>query len=719
MPLVDEVQRLCERLAPAGWRDLLLLHGLDIDARPLDAELTKALTVDRTVKGFEDFSLHGERAIEPGTPAGSLLYHALASPNVLLGAGDRPLTDFPSAAELETLLNYVYGATPPSMAQLQERAGAGATLALVVFAVEYRPRPETVHRKYADLCFSRIGIARVGTAPMLYEPHLRGFRPFVEDQSSAMRVTPTRYSAYLAVQQKGQIGQGWMPGDDKLDFWIPLHKVFNGPECIAGLEMQVDLEAYHVNDKLREFHIRQKNIDWSEPDISQAPFVLTENLAQWANTQQFGAGLCVPVPRVRLVEPAEYQGKPLYFSVPENPNFQGYIINKRHQLLDDGSIRDLNNEPDVEGIIKAGNYRAVHFIDFTAEGWIKAHSPTLSAQVPLSVASYSILAAPDFYPACGQAELIEWATQQNFPDQIWYSKLTALSELRVPGNPHMSGCHFGLGDQSVPALVSQLSTDQGDATTGKVAIAQRQSWLPDTAAGTFSPGWEIAGDGETFRTKFLCAYNLGSPFTEDVRICSAAGGFWPAVTPDSARTFEPYGVKPTVIPLTDAETGQTGKPSWDGEVGPHLITVDGRQVVEYTAYEYSDYTNNALAGKLSLQGTGQTSREDYQQRILAMQVAYFAVGATSRTDKGEWAVLSFQPVVRPDTALEQAEREAGEKLSGDTLFFFSLYRYGAISTPVDYTRRHVEIEQMVELFIGDSRLLINTNGAGWQARGHG
>lgn len=715
MALIDEVQYLCERLEPAGWYDLLLLHGLDIKARPLNIELAKVLTVDRTIKGFEDFSLQGERAIEPGTPAGSLLYHALASPNVTLGAGGEPLTDFPTAAELEMLLNYVYGATPPSLAQLQARADS--TLALVVFAVEYRPRPETVHRKHADLCFSRTGIARVGTAPMLYEPYLRGFRPFVEGQPHAMRVTPTRYSAYLAVQQKGQIGPGWVAGDEELDFWIPLHKVFNGCECIAGLDLQLDLEAYHVNDKLRQFHIRQKCIDWSEPDISQAPFVVTENLAQWADNQQFGAGLCVPVPHERLVEPAQYQGQPVFFSVPPNYNFD-YIINKRHQLRDDGSIRDLNNEPNVEQIIKDGNYRALHFIDFTAEGWIKAHCPVLSQQVPLSVAAYSILSAPDFYPACGQAELVEWEQQQGFPESIWYVSLKALSERRLAANPQMAGGHFVLEDKGVPALVSQLSTDQGNATTGPVARAERQSWLPDTAAGTFSPGWEIAGDGQGFVPKFMCAYNLGSPFTEDVRICSAAGGYWPAVTPDSARTFEPEvkGSKSTVIPLTDAEIGQTGGISWDGEVGPRLIFVDGRQVVEYTAYEYSDYTNNALAGQLSLQGTGKTSSEAYQQRILAMQLAYFIVGARDRADKGQWAVLSFQQVVRPDAALEQAESEGGEKLPGDKFFFFSLYRYGAISTPADFTRRHVEVVQKVDMFIGDSNLLINTDGAGWQVR---
>lgn len=97
--------------------------------------------------------------------------------------------------------------------------------------------------------------------------------------------------------------------------------------------------------------------------------------------------------------------------------------------------------------------------------------------------------------------------------------------------------------------------------------------------------------------------------------------------PDSARTFEPALSKPTVIPLRDSENGQTGETSWDGETGPRLVTVNGRLTVEYTAYEYSDYTSNALAGRLSLSVTGQISREDYQHRILAMHLAYIAIGA--------------------------------------------------------------------------------------------
>ncbi|WP_414583038.1 hypothetical protein [Scytonema sp. PCC 10023] len=50
MPLIEDVKRVCDcpkgsghmdnRLAPFGWRDLLLAHGLDITATNLKQEFT-------------------------------------------------------------------------------------------------------------------------------------------------------------------------------------------------------------------------------------------------------------------------------------------------------------------------------------------------------------------------------------------------------------------------------------------------------------------------------------------------------------------------------------------------------------------------------------------------------------------------------------------------------------------------------------------------------
>lgn len=110
MTLIDDVQTVCHRLAPHGWADLLAQHGLDITAPNLAEELPD---IRRDSPGFEDFAMEGKRGVEPGRPARSLLFHALASPNVVTGVEAAPLGAFPTLAEIEAVENYVFGVEPP------------------------------------------------------------------------------------------------------------------------------------------------------------------------------------------------------------------------------------------------------------------------------------------------------------------------------------------------------------------------------------------------------------------------------------------------------------------------------------------------------------------------------------------------------------------------------------------------------------------------------
>ena len=70
MPLVDDVKLVCDRLAPLGWRSLLMqVSGNQLDIKQatpaaLRTQLAKTLTaIDRNVAGFSDFSLDGKRGI--------------------------------------------------------------------------------------------------------------------------------------------------------------------------------------------------------------------------------------------------------------------------------------------------------------------------------------------------------------------------------------------------------------------------------------------------------------------------------------------------------------------------------------------------------------------------------------------------------------------------------------------------------------------------------
>ncbi|MFM7099731.1 MAG: twin-arginine translocation signal domain-containing protein, partial [Verrucomicrobiota bacterium] len=146
-PLSSGVTLLCRRLASLGWRDLLrdVTGGqLDLAADDLERQLLAPLRkIDRTHPGFGDFSLAGTKAVEPGIPDRSLLYHALAAPTVVANRRGEKLKGFPTLAEIETLENFIYGSRK---ATLEDLAGPSKPedLAVVVFALHYRSTPMSV-----------------------------------------------------------------------------------------------------------------------------------------------------------------------------------------------------------------------------------------------------------------------------------------------------------------------------------------------------------------------------------------------------------------------------------------------------------------------------------------------------------------------------------------------------------------------------------------------
>src|SRR3712207_5135574 len=126
-PLVNQVAAALGRLAQLGWRQLLLdVTGgeLDIAAADLKSELIKPLAkIDRSYPGFGDFDAGGSQAIEPGSQSSSLLYHALASPTVVVHRNGAMLSGFPTLSEIEVIENYIYGVESPNLEELRQRAG--------------------------------------------------------------------------------------------------------------------------------------------------------------------------------------------------------------------------------------------------------------------------------------------------------------------------------------------------------------------------------------------------------------------------------------------------------------------------------------------------------------------------------------------------------------------------------------------------------------------
>ena len=300
---------------------------------------------------------------------------------------------------------------------------------------------------------------------------------------------------------------------------------------------------------------------------------------------------------------------------------------------------------------------------------------------------------------------------------------------------------FSIDDDTVTALVS-LPLDAGTTQSGAPAtFVRRHLQLPDGMAGLFDPGWDLSQDRTADNQFFLANYGLGTPFIEDAKLCAAPSSFWPGVSPDSAREFqpvkhleEPYQAWPTIAPMTDEELGIVeveglGFLPWDGVRGPHLTVVDGKEVVDYPEFAHTDYLETVEHFTAAL--TGKVDHEEYIARVLAMAQVYWALGirwsdfgekygiaeALDRFQaaKGEWTVLSFRALgEETDDELTEAETAAGIRLQGDTRYRFHLFQWNGVETQSDDVRRIlVGIKEQAVAYADLTNILLRQHGT-WE-----
>jgi hypothetical protein len=737
MALIDDVKAVCDDLAPHGWSELLKKHGLDITvaANALAAELDKPLTVDRTLPGFEDFVDAGvgggrSRGVEPGRPTFSLLYHALASPNVLHRLDGMKLGKFPTLKQIETVEDYVFAAAKESLAKLRALAKQNnVTLGVVVFSYEYRGAADTCHRRYADLVFARTGLTRVGTAPPRYDGTTRGFLPFDSSDAFAIRVLPARYAAFIAVKQKGN-GANFCPmrfiggaqQDASRDFWLPLHKLFPGDECLTDVKgLTVTLTARHINEKLGRIHkVLGNTSGLPAAALNKPPFAFTAGIAEFSTDPADCRGFLVPVVHPRLVEPATLNGNPVSFKVPANadtfsstvtiePDAQGRFhpapnyVNARHVIQQ--GLPDLNlNEQTLTtdqliARVQTNRDRVRLFVDFSGDGAITVTVPapvkTLAGRNVLP--AYSLVTPPDFFPSCDQRELTEWANSPAVPDvlrdRIWFRTPNVLSDQRVVPNLQLPGAPFSKTDTTATAIVSMFGTTSGFRSEAHNVDPLRHSHLPDDAAGVFFPGWDVGTD-QLGGVPHLAGYGLGSPFPEDAKLCAALGTFWPAVAPDVTRSMDPPDSNDTaftVSPLTDEEIGQIGSRPWDGVMGPVVVKEGSQEFVEYNSFAHVDYVDNALAGKFSVSVLGRIDSTEYKNRVLSAGFVHAILERELGGEPKTWVVLSFRRLNPGDPDQRDAEDQAGSMLLGQT------YRYEFFRKNAPFDAPHAPRKRRMEL----------------------
>ena len=693
MPMIDDARVTLQRLSDSGWRPILDRLGID----PAGADLRQALlrpvpdqSAIRQVPGFEEAARDAVRSVAPGDPARSLLYHALASPAVRFAPDGRALGAFPTPAELDLFENLVFGIEAPALEDILA-SFPGASIAIAVFGREYRQRRGTVHGAHADMVYSRTGVTRVGTLAAHWDGASRSFLPRIgDDDLHAIRVMPCRYAVYLAVQRLGDPNDfgpykadrtfraaqrfGTTPQTDRLDsaheFWVPVHKLFSGPECLRGRDLSVAFEASHVNEKLRRIHAKNMGVPRSqmapgqtfdsgfgEPEISRPPFTVTTGLADFSGAAEDGPGVLAAFVRPRLIEPADLDSEPIGTRVPRRrslsasftipgdrvqslPGFRAHRapewMHVRTHLRANGTEQDLNLSQNVVEVVESGRvgnsdpYVARHYSDFTGDGWLAASVTGVPIPLTRLVPAYSLIAAPDFYPFVSQSELIDWALDvlpSNFGRRIWEVPPLTLCDQRDAPNLALRrfGAPFVAEDKTVTAIVGQAGSVTG-VQSGSTVQFQRTSYLSDNAAGIYAPGWDTSIDFDPVgQAKHLAAHGLGSPFPEDAKLCAALSAFWPAVAPDTSRSYE----RAIVSPMTDREIGLEDAPPWDGVPGLRLVQVNGQPHVEVDDFAHVDYVRTALEGRFTMAETMKVSQSEYQARIIATQRMFDAL-----TDEG-------------------------------------------------------------------------------------
>lgn len=724
MALLDEVKACLNRLAPRGWAKLFDRHNLDITVPKTDLadQLIKPLNIKRDQPGFEEFALDGRQAVQPGDPARSLLYHALASVDVVpLKSGTLVDADFATLAELDAIENYIYSLAHRTLGSFQNPIVA-------VVAYQYRGKLVSAHRRHADLVFSRTGVARVGTTAARYSGAARAFDPIPAGQARGFAALPARYAAFIAEYRSPTATDAVLratPGiDANIPFIFPVHKLFAGKECLwdANNDQPLTIPAikfveFHVNEKLARMHRKSDDnpgrvTPLPQFDITAPPFVRTSrDSSDLVDLTPIGASVLVsPVPKPLVRTARQKVGTTtelVRFRVPKATNANRFwtsldlgatgagraapeYANIRQEVVQTASgafrLRDLNQVPNqgtlpkdrFDAKLNAGGYEAAHFIDGTCDGAISVVVPS-AIGLPV-LPAFSLVTAVDYFPMVDQVEIEQWLEDmqgapiglaeagQVFPqggpkplsDGRFKMQANSLApsrhkpnpELPDPLAPNSSRPAFDPTERANFSATAIVSRAPGTETNNVSEPKRATSWLPDSASDVFMPGWDVS-----LHNRSYVSYGLGSPFPEDAKLCAALNSFWPAVAPDSSRTygFPPgSGLLPTSIPLLDAELGYHpnhqrvaagevhSKNGWDGDFGP-FVTRDagGNLFVNASDPMRADQTRAALDGTVGFAGL---ERVDAAELIRRMQDLEFCrrLLVTQNVGAASWLVAVEQ-----------------------------------------------------------------------------
>jgi hypothetical protein len=779
MDLFASIIKICHRLAPYGWREIFQRHGLDIMAADLRKELHRniAVTIDRRVPGFMDFIGLGFSAIHPYNPAMSLLYHALASPNVHPDPGNSVHENrdaYPTLTELDTIENYIFSSDHPENSMVLrdkkffEDHFRKGTLCTAVFAYQYRPGSKTAHGHYADIAYSRTGIARMGTAAAQYVPSARSYWPVPEGGENGFGVMGVRYGLFIA-ELREKVSTEEVMLAKKIDsekYIFPLHKIFPGKDCVVGLEIPAfDFHEEHISEKLKLL-FQSREVKKTTFDIDRAPFVRRSGAGLDLELHPFGSSvMLLPKPLETMISVAKQDDRTVHFKVqnknikednrfstslqienhkpPAEARIAPEYVNIRFELKPRSGKQKTEEivnlfdefsaalEDDFLKKINDGGYEAVVFTDGSCDGCIDVKFSDPFDWLSASCPAYSIVAAPDFFPLCDQSDIANWEHDIRTKDQFREGGSDPLFLTRKFVNPTIQspvgkGSAFaGVNKENIKTTTAIVSMSVLSSGNPEAKNNDRQvSWLPDAASGYFAPGWDVTlVKTEEFPYDYLSTAGLGSPFPEDSKLCAALNSFWPAVAPDASRTFVAtrdlqYKFFSTALPLTDEELGlhplhpmvlaklKKSTTGWDGEQGPFFE--NNRRWVNYTSIDRSDYTANMLKNLFTVENLSRIDSSQWIDRMMAMRNCIFAL-----PPKGDHVSTSKLIVVSFET-IELWEKEPPEiridkLLNGPGFVFECAHLKGKEKLTDDPKRRQMAVDKSFICMLSDRFLFWKDN----------
>ncbi|MET1028381.1 MAG: hypothetical protein ABWY00_14525, partial [Dongiaceae bacterium] len=703
---------------PAAWKQLLREGiGLDVTAADLDGALRGKAVIDRSRSGFDDLSPAVTLIVEPGDPALSAIYHAFASPRVAPAAGDGVW--WPSPEDLDLLENWitclkpldpvqmpagavigvfayeyrpsgmtphgkhadiVYGRTGISRIGQAEAVWDGAARAwgsrshgdgnlFATMPARYAAFIAVPHPAGAGI--SLLGKRQEGDDKRVFHLPVRKLVPGEMFNGAPLELRFREYHRREKLRRLFLNGgyattaniQTWPYLRDSLTPGDQASGAARSPERLVdmtslGAAVAVSAPAAPLVRLARQPDGKVAVL----PDVPKRSVLHNGNLAvnREASSLRTNTGALATIEDAIVAGVLDRNENVRPRNAPEFTNIRHKVDPKQAAPIDLGAVLGA----DFRDVVNEGGYDAALYEDSVCDGVVDVEVPALAHLGPVK-AAFSVVTAPDFFPLAAELDIQNWVDLVDHGDehrQFSAGTPNPLCNGRLPPNqtlrsPAGTGTAFAPSEDTVVAVVSRAPATQSAALAPaprQGAVPPRTTYLTDGASDIFAPGWDVTFS-EANGVQFYTTYGLGSPFPEDAKLCAADNGFWPAASPDAARTFQ-HG--PTAIPLLDAELGwhpqNPRKPAgekeswgWDGEQGPFITATNE---VNFCDFWRSDYVSNVLAGRFGSSLLGQVDSAEMIARMDALRLCIQALPGEHVVAKTDLWLVHAEHATVPSSA---------------------------------------------------------------------